>query len=535
MTKKPLLWTKKNLIVFVFFLLLIVCCKKNKTVWDTDWSLPVINDTLSLVNLVNDSTLSEVGGVYELNLERTLFDLDLGDLLAIPDTTISEAFVFSASINLPPGFNFVNSIEEHDLAVEELQLKTIILKQGFIEVKVANPLATTTMFNVELPGVTKDGITFTNQYSAPPGTNANPGIIEETIDLAGYKMDLTGITGGGFNKLKSQITVSTDPVGSSVPITPNEITQVDVILRDVKIDYARGYFGDRLFYDTTIVEIEELGIVSSGVLDLPNTNITVEIENGIKVNAEGILTTINNENTSGNVVTLSSTQVGNSFNIDPATGTWDAITPSLKTIIFNSSNSNIESFLENLGSKHELGYSIKLNPWGNVTGGWDELFPNSKFRVRLNVDLPLMIAIDQLVLRDTFDLDFTQNADDTNVKYGELLVQVSNAFPCSANLKLFFLDVLGNVLHQSNGTSKIESAQFGSIDLESGLMVANSELRLVLGEDILDDISLVKHVIVQSEFNTINPVSNINEPVGITVGAFIAVKVKTKITSENKF
>ena len=149
MTYKPLIYTMKNIVAFLCFTLIIVSCKKNKTVWDTDWSSPVINDTLTLVNLVNDSTLSEVGGFYELNLERTLFDLDLGDLLEIPDTTIAEEFTFSASINLSPGFNFVNSVDEHDLNVDGIQLKTIILKKGFIDVKVANPLGTTTIFTVK--------------------------------------------------------------------------------------------------------------------------------------------------------------------------------------------------------------------------------------------------------------------------------------------------------------------------------------------------------------------------------------------------
>jgi hypothetical protein len=377
-------------------------------------------------------------------------------------------------------------------------------------------------------------VTFTNQYAAPSGTSLNPGFVEETIDLTGYRMDLTGISGGEFNKLKSQITVSTDPSGPSVLITPSDITKVDVTFRDLKIDYARGYFGDRSFHDTTIVEIEALNIVSSGLVDLPNTAITVEIENEIKVNAEGTLTTITNENSLGNEVDLSSAQIGTSFNIDPATGGWNTLNSSLKTVVFNSANSTIESYLENLGYRYKLGYNIKLNPWGNVTGSWDELFPNSTLSVRLKAEMPLMIGLDQLVLRDTFALNFTQNSDNTTVKSGEFLIQSSNAFPFSAQLKMFLLDASGNVLHQVNGTGSIEAAQFGSMDIQSGLMVSNSELRLVLGEEVLDDINLVESFIVQTEFNTTNPLTSVNEPMGIPVGAFIAVKVKTKITSENK-
>ncbi|MGB0914572.1 MAG: hypothetical protein ACPGVI_00800, partial [Crocinitomicaceae bacterium] len=434
----------KYYFTLALIVLSIVSCKKNKTVWDTDWSAPLINDTLSLKNLVNDSTISEVGGFYELDLDRTLFDLNLGELIEIPDTTISEEFIFAATINLSPGFSFVNSTEEHGLDVDELQLKTIILKEGFIDVKVANPLGTTTIFNVELPGVTKDGITFSNQYSAPPGSNASPGIVEETIDLSGYRMDLTGISGGEFNVLKSQITVSTDPNGPSVPISPAEITKVDATFRGVKVDYARGYFGNKVFSDTSIVDLEALDVVESGALDLPNTSIVFKIENGIKVNAEGNLLTVANENNVANVVSLSNAQIGSSFNIDPATGTWDALVPSEKTIEFNSVNSNIESYLENLGNSHEIGYKIQLNPWGNVTGGWDEIFSSSRLKVKLEANMPLTIGVDDLVLRDTFKLDFSQNEENTNVKSGELLIQASNAFPFSGEIIVFMLDANGN-------------------------------------------------------------------------------------------
>ncbi|MDG2440092.1 MAG: hypothetical protein P8M19_00355, partial [Crocinitomicaceae bacterium] len=56
-------------------LFLFTSCKKENTVWETDWSVPVINDTLSLSNLVNDSTLAETGGFYSVDLNRSLFDI----------------------------------------------------------------------------------------------------------------------------------------------------------------------------------------------------------------------------------------------------------------------------------------------------------------------------------------------------------------------------------------------------------------------------------------------------------------------------
>lgn len=531
MKKKQTFYLLSSLVLLLIFLM--ISCKKKKAVWYTDWSSPLINDTLTLNHLANDSTLSEVGSFYELNLDRKLIDLDLAELIEIRDTIISEEFNTNITINLSPGFSFVNSIEEYSLDIEDVQLKTVVLKNAYLDVKVVNPLSTVTIFNITLPGITKNGVTFSNQYFAPSGTNLNPGIVDETINLSGYQIDLTGISGGEFNKLQSQITVSTDPIGPSVSMSPNQITKADVAFRDIKIDYARGYFGNKSFSDTILFDVPVLNNILSGLVDLPNTSIGFEIENGIKVSAEGTLTNISNENASGNTVNLLNDQIGTSFNINPATGNWNTINPSLKTILFNSSNSNIESYLENLGFKHELGYNFRLNPWGNVTGGWDELFPNSKISVSLNADMPLMIGVDQLILRDTFDINFNQDGNIFIVNSGELLVETSNSFPYSAAIKLFFLDESGNILHQVNGTSEIESAQFGSFDLQAGLMVSDSELRFILGQAILNDINLIKYLIVEPEFNTLNPSTNIVEPMGIPLGAFFAIKVKTKLTTEN--
>lgn len=525
----------KRIVLFVSLLLFVVSCKKENTVWESDWAAPIINDTLSLANLTNDSTLIESSGFYELDLSRTLFDLKVADFVSIPDTTIEETFTFSGSLNLTPGFSFVNSIEEHTINMEEIQLKLVILSAGYIDVRVENPLGTTTIFEVKLPGVSKDGVVFTNQYAAPPGTQANPGVVFESIDLTGYTLDLTGLSGGEYNILRSQITVSTDPSGPSVFITPADITKVKATFRDVDIDYARGYFGNRVVSDTSDVFLDIMNKVQSGMIDLPNTSITFEIENGIKVSAEGTLTTANNENASGNVVQLTGGQMGTSFNIDPATGTWDALLPSSKTINFNSSNSNIENYIENLGAKHNLGYKLQMNPWGNVSGGYDELFSNSKLRIKMHANMPLTIGLDQLVLKDTFDIKLNQDPEKTRIKSGELILQASNGFPISGSVKLMLRNEGGVLLHTVTGSSALNSGLYGNFNAEYGFNIYDSEIHFVLTEDVLNDINDVYSIVVESTFNSVNPATGANEQMSIPFGAFLAIKLKTKFTTENQF
>ncbi len=524
----------KKTFYFLVFIAFFFSCKKEPTVWDTNWSAPIINDTLDLTELVNDTTLTETGGFYQLELDRNIIDLNISELIDIPDTTISESFIFSGSLTIGPGFNFVNSVEEHDMNLDDVQLKVIILKEGYIDVKVENPLPTKTIFQVQLPGVSKNGIPFNQEYQAPASVNGVPGVVFESIDLSGYKMDLTGISGGEVNFLRSQITVKTDPNGPSVQITPQDITKVDATFRDVVVDYARGYFGNKMFSDTTEVKINQLANVTSGTIDLPATTIQFIIENGIKVSAQAKLTTVSNINAAGNVVALTGANIGALYEMNPASGSWATLTPSVKTITFDNTNSNIEQYLENLGASHSLGYSMQLNPWGNVSGSNDELFSNSSLKVRMKVNMPLAIGIDNLILKDTFAVTLNQDPDKTRIKSGELTLEASNSFPISGEVKIHFLDEMGNMMHTVSGSQPLKSSVYGSMDVNLGLNVANSVIQFILSEDVLNDIDNVKSLVIESGFNTFNSNTGLQEQVSIPVGAFLAVKLKAKFVSENK-
>lgn len=516
--------------------ILLLGCKKKDTVWTTEWNAPIINDTLNLLDLVNDSTLQEdPGGFYHLGLDRLIYKMGINDVVEIPDTTIVESFTIAfANLTINPGFSFINSTEEHDLNLPLVQLRKVILSQGSIDIVVKNPIGTKAIFNVKLPGVEKDGVPFEYEFTAPAGTNANPGIAQQTIILNGYTIDLTGITGGSFNKLQSLIQVTSDPSGPSVNMTNQDITYVEATFRDVKIAYARGYFGDQTISDTIDKYLEMFDVYNAGLLDLPNSTVSFQVENGMKLSGEGLLTNLNGINSAGTSIDLSGAQVGSSFNIDPATGSWSTLTPSVKTITFNNSNSNLESFLENLPSKVNVGYSFQLNPWGNISGGWDEIFPSSRLKVRLLADMPMMIGADALVLQDTFKVDLS-NGKGTKINSGNIILNVANSFPISADIDLMLLDESGSVLHTISGSEIVKSAQFGQFDVSLNMNVAESEVRFYLNENVIADIEEVHQIVVRSRFDTTDPGSGIYQQMMIPVGAFMHVKARTEFKTENVF
>jgi hypothetical protein len=519
-----------KLFLLLFVSLILVSCRKEKASWNTDWSAPIVNDTLSLVNLVNDSTIqvNQLGN-YELDLTRTLFDLSIADFISIPDTVINHSFVnVVPSLSVPPGFSFVNEIEEHQFDLQGVQLKKIHVSKGEIQIKVSNPLETKAFFVIKLPGVTKDGILFSQTYSVDGGSIANPNTETTILDLSGYDIDLTGQGGGAYNLLQSQLIISSDPSGPSVVLTNSHIFNVEATFKDIKIDYARGYFGNKVLTASETVNIDFLNAVTAGTIDLPNTAIQFDLENGLKADAKATIFSLANTNYSGNQVSLTGAQIGTPIILSAATGSWSTLNPSTEVLNFNSSNSNIEAYLENLGTQHQIAYKIELNPWGNTSGGWNEIFPNSRLRVRLNAQMPLTIAADGLTLRDTFDFDMSQNTNQPHVESGTITLNATNAFPIEANTVLFLLDDQGQILHTLYASDYIASSMEGSVDPNDGLKKAQSLLSFELTKAMVNDLNSIKKVAVQATFNTPNESGTAIQPAAIPEGAFLAVKLHVK-------
>jgi len=528
-------YNMRYLLLVLPLALLFVSCKKEATVWESDWNAPLINDTLTLNSLVNDSTLEVSSGYYAINLVRNLFDLSVTDLVQIPDTTIEQNYTSALNFEVAPNTTFAGSVETYDLALNDVQLKVITLRNGFIDVRLENPIETVVYFLIKLPKVTKDGSSFQYVIPCPPASGGVPGTASETIDLSGWTMDLTGQAGAGYNELLADFSATTDPAGSPTMLTDQDVTRVKATFRDVSLFYAQGYFGNTLISDTTTVDLSALDIYESGLLDISNLSVGFSVENGVKVGAVANLNMIRNENAQGTVVNLAGPNIGNNITVNPATGSWGTLSPSLTELIFNSSNSNIEGYVENLGVKHEIGYTFEMNPWGNISGGWDQVFPDSRVQVKLNAQMPLSLGMDDLVLRDTFNLSLNQDPERTCIVSGDLILRAKNGFPFRADVSLYLLNENGNTLHTVQASDYIESSQYGVLDAQTNVLAETSEVVFSLTKDMLADINDVKKVVVRARLNSPDPISGVSSMILIPENAFLEVKLRSEFKTENRF
>ena len=525
----------KNFYLILLLSLTFASCKKEATVWESDWNAPLVSDTLTLANLVNDSTLSVSSGYYAIDLTRTLFDLSINDVVDIPDTTIAQNYTSAINLEVQPNTTFAGSVETFTLELEDLQLKQVTLREGYIDLRVQNPVETIAYCLIKLPKVKKDGVPLQKLIAAPAANGSTDGVVTSTIDLAGYTLDLTGITGGSYNELLTDFSVTTDPSGPAAWLYNTDVTRVKVTIRDASIFYAQGYFGSRVLSDTTEVDLTMLDVYESGMLDIDNLNLSFEVENGIKVGALAKILNVVSENAQGSSVALAGPNVGNNITVNPATGGWGTLTPSLTNLNFNSSNSNIEAYFENLGTKHKIGYYFQLNPWGNVSGGWDQIFPDSRVIVKMKAQMPLSLGLHDLVLKDTFDISLNQDPEKTRVVSGDLILKAKNGFPMNAEVTAYLLNANGSILHTISGSEKIESSQYGSLDSQTGILVKTSDVVFLLTKEMVDDVNDVTQIVVKAKFNSPDATTGMSQMMLIPEKAFLGIKLKSEFKTENKF
>lgn len=507
-------------------LLVVMSCKKEATTWETDWVVPIVNDTLSLKNLENDSTLGVAPSLfYQVDLTRTIADLGLSDIVAVPDTFIEQKFsTLFANFNVPAGFSFVNEVEEHTFSLQDIQLKKAHLSAGKIELTVYNPIETKTYFTVYLPGLTKNGIPFQQNFIAEAGSISAPSTTNITLTLTDYNFDLTGQNGTSFNKLISQLVIKSDPNGPAVVIHNTQEFKFKAAFKSLQFDYVKGYFGNKTVTDTTIFNLDFIKN-TSGSIDIPSPTVQLEVENGMKIGAKVLISKIENSNNQLQTIALTHPQIGSSFFIDEAIGNMQSFVPAQEIIVFNSSNSNLENYIENLGNKHTISYAVQLNPWGNVSGGWNEIFSNSRLKIKLKAQMPLAVGLDGLTFSDTFNLDLSNDPKKSHIASGKLVLDISNGFPFKSDLKLHFLDENQLPFHLLNVPSMVESSLTGTIDPSDGIQKRQTHIEIAFPASLVEHIDKVKYVYLSTKLDTpINPTSN--GQVSIPAGAFIAVKMK---------
>jgi len=255
--------------------------------------------------------------------------------------------------------------------------------------------------------------------------------------------------------------------------------------------------------------------VKSGQIDLEDVNFEIEADNGIGASAEARFTKIRGINSNNTPVDLTFTPGNETMQISSATYTGEnsRTTHNTSTKTLTASNSNIDVFVENFPTTLEYELEVQLNH-GETKPNLSQILDPSNppnfihceddIKASFNMEVPLSLIADSLVLIDTLDFNLiTETGDD--VESGKFKLLVDNGFPLDATTSIYFLDDTELIIDSLWSKETILRADVN----ESGKV--NSKTRTVINFEVskekMDVIKMATKVYIVAGFHTFDLVS----------------------------
>jgi hypothetical protein len=493
----------KQRIVITLLLIAALCsCKRNEpTTWDSDVLVPVANGRITLDDILADSLLyGDADGLWHFRFNKNLTDFDLDTLVEIPDTVITKSFIVPLTggpFTIPPGQTIISEEENNLINVNDALLREVRVKSGFLMYSVKSYIDGYLDCVYQLPGVTLDGTPTVIQTITQPGTDASPFVYNGSIDLSGYHIDLTGQSGFMFNRIFSDLQVSSaqNAPGPTL-VSGNDSLQIELKFVDPVVSYARGYFGQHHYDLNESVSFSDDVNFPDGLLKLDDAVMRFEIVNSVGIDARMEFSEISNFNTQSNQeVLLQHAPLYQPLNISRAYDQGGEILQAQYVLELNNSNSNITSFIENLPDQFNMQADVLINPLGDITDGNDFIYTDKALKATLDIDIPLRLAAQNLVLTDSLALDplgFELGAD------GYLELIVDNSFPFEA---MCDLTVIGTDQNISLMNGQVIAAAIPT-EVEHVTVPVNSVLRIPVNELLLDALSESSTLVVRMRLQT---------------------------------
>jgi hypothetical protein len=508
---------RASIILLVLCMACILSCRKNSgPSWDTQILAPLIKTSLSINNLVTNTSLNvnHADSSVTLVYSDSLYSLSLDSLLKLHDTTLVNVFggvgSFTFTVNggnsILPLSTTADSVSTYNTG--SAQLTKAILQSGEIELEVISYVPGLTDYTYTVPSATLNGKPLTLTVKVPAANGNSPGKKDTVVtSLNGYVVDFTGPQHNGYNDIVTRLRGILDPSVSSLVVNSADSIIIKATFHNVTPYYGQGYFGEaKRIIGPSKSNFPLFNNITAGNLNLKNVNVTFTLENGFGVDAQiniPQLTSIN-QRAGGITVPLSANIINNAININRATQTYNAampVTPSIQTYSITPANSNILQWIDNLPTS--IGYTIDLttDPLGNVSGNTDFAFLGQGIKAYLDVSVPLYIAANNLTLADTLPVNFASSSQAEQIKSGIFSLYASNLFPFSAGIQLYLLD---NNKHITDSLCLTPQTIAAGIPNPAGFVAnaQNSVLTIPINTAQASLLFSTRNIIVVARFNT---------------------------------
>jgi hypothetical protein len=431
--------SKICLCLFACIILLSSCKKEEATTWESNWVAPLAYGRLTLSDLTADNGYTDNAGIYHLYFEKIISGFGTSDLTQIPDTNISQKFVVPLSggpFQIPGNTAIITQNQNYSVETNGTGLRMVKVKSGQIIVHVKSYVnaylhPSFTLYNVsEVYGNNTD-----IDFALTPGSASAPTEGYYTVDMSNKYVVLSGTSGFDYNKLSTHLEIKTEQntTADQNTIYGQDSVRFELLMSDLVIDYAKGYFGNDTYSFNETFNLAESANMPTGLLELDQASLGFHVTHKMGFDGKLKIDNVMGLNTYMNTgVQLTGGNLYNPFFITRSIDNGGTASVSNYDINLNEGNSNITSFMGSLPYSVLFTGSLQLNPFGNVSDGNDFFYSDQLTEAKLVVDVPLRLAASDLTLRDTLNLEVTTDA----VRVSSLTLDIQNAFPMEWKLNV---------------------------------------------------------------------------------------------------
>lgn len=442
---------RRNVLAAISVIILFNACIKDnfdfnklaKTEWNPNLAVPLVYSSLTVQDILTKNDKSGVIHVDSTNFctlvyQGNLFSIGASDLVKMPDQDIppytasldlsqipilvSNATItipYSQTINFTPGTN-------------NPKIDSVVFKSGMLDLKLNSDFKYNGKVKIEIPTARKNGKIFSETLSLNY-TGTIPVLANLAVDLTGYHFDMTkgGTTYNQF-VVNYELTLSGN---GTAPTTSNKV-MMSGTFKNLNFDRMFGDLGQLpLSLDKDTVDISVFkNAIGSGLISFVDPRLKMIFYNsyGIPINAT--------------IAQLDAYTPGSvPYQITGFPSPLPLYSPGMNEVgvtkigsfTLNNSNSNMSTIIKKIPQSIIYKIDSKTNPTGATHNNF--ILDTSRFKVDMEVQLPLWGTAKDFVLIDTADFKLEQNLTE-EVESATIRTYNSNGFPMDIAMQVYFAD-----------------------------------------------------------------------------------------------
>jgi hypothetical protein len=394
---------------------------------------------------VEGNLLADIVNMGTPGSGTTPVKIDTNDAIEL-SISVRDLKVLSAKA-IFPAQNLVNIKNEVQYVMNGPELTYTRVRSGKLVISAVNTIEDSLFLHYRIPGALDPTGKPIDIYSTvAPAPQGGSVTLKTEFDLAGYSIDLTGKNGLKTNTFYNEFTARIDSTGKLINISLEDSILVYYGLLDLIPEYVKGYAGQhQIEVGPEKIRLGFFDNFKSGKLDLEKVNIDFRFINDVGVDANfftDYIRGINPQN--GTSVDLNAPFIKQNLSINRAFE--NPFVPGITSFELNNGNSNAKTLFESLPDELAYHMNVEINPKGNYFNYQDFVDFSKNINVFMDMEIPLSLQADKLLLMDTLDFSVGENNLLIDINAIDFLFSVDNSFPLDATAQVYFVSPSGIVL-----------------------------------------------------------------------------------------